>query len=161
MEMKRINVKLFDTFFRQILHLYLKMKRINVKLFGRETKNRLLNWIVRNISLIAWYRNFSYYGESYFLPMLWIFAIIVVLFPLLLSTDPLTSAQIFFQATPDNLNEKVSDFIINLNGIYSNLNIGEFAVNSGWLVLLERISGILFIALFVLALRRKFKKGGE
>ena len=128
----------------------MEMKRRNAKLFGIKIKNRILNFIIRNTSLIAWYRNFSYYCENYCLPLLWIFAIIFIFFPFLLSTDPLTSAQIFFQSPPGDLNEKVSDLVI-----------CTFTLSSKWFVLLERILSIVFIALFVLALRRKFKKTNE
>ena len=128
----------------------MEMRRKNVKLFGRETKNRILNLIFRNISLTAWYRNFSYYGESYFLPLLWIFAVIIG-FGYLFSNDFLASAQIFFWINPPAESLNVRNFELGIN----------FIINSGWLVLLERILSVLFIALFVLALRRKFKKGGE
>ncbi|OIQ05155.1 MAG: hypothetical protein AUK59_04980 [Candidatus Altarchaeum sp. CG2_30_32_3053] len=83
------------------------------------------------------------------LPLVWIF-ITVVTFSFLLSTDILTSTQISLQFLPADLNGKIHD-----------LSILTFTINSGWFVLFERIFGILFIALFVLALRRKFKKGGE
>jgi len=144
----------------------MEMKRKNAKLHGIKIGkegiiNIILRFLIRNFSLTAFYRYFSYYGETYLLPLFWILAIIFIFFPVLLSTDPLTSAQIVFQSTPDKLNEKVSDLVINLDGIYSSLKIGTITINSGWLVLIERIAGILFIALFVLALRRKFKKGGE
>ncbi|PKP38374.1 MAG: hypothetical protein CVT98_05135 [Bacteroidetes bacterium HGW-Bacteroidetes-15] len=56
----------------------MEMRRKSVKLVGREIKNKILNLIFRNISLIAWYRNFSYYGENYFLPVVWMFLITLV-----------------------------------------------------------------------------------
>ncbi len=116
----------------------------------RKGNVKIFNLIARNFSLTTVYKYFSYYGESYLLPLVWIF-FAIVFFSFLLSTDFLTSTQIFLQFPPADLNEKIKDFSISIN----------FRINSGWFVLFERIFGILFIALFVLALRRKFKKVPE
>ncbi|ODS41291.1 hypothetical protein BEH94_08600 [Candidatus Altiarchaeales archaeon WOR_SM1_SCG] len=131
----------------------MEMRRKNVKLFGREIKNRILNLISRNISLIAWYRNFSYYGENYFLPVVWMFAI--------------TLGFAFYYYSPADFFTGFDIHGINASNFLESWKTSIMILfqmppeQMTFSIFIERILGVLFVALFVLALRRKFKKGGE
>jgi len=131
----------------------MEMRRKNVKLFGREIKNRILNLISRNISLIAWYRNFSYYGENYFLPVVWMFAV--------------TLGFAFYYYSPADFFTGFDIHGINASNFLESWKTSIMILfqmppeQMTFSIFIERILGVLFVALFVLALRRKFKKGGE
>ncbi|ODS35326.1 MAG: hypothetical protein A7316_04060 [Candidatus Altiarchaeales archaeon WOR_SM1_86-2] len=122
-----------------------------------EMEMRRKNARVKNkieYALIIFYNLASHYGESYLRPLYWMFGI-TFLFALgyaeFNSLNPFNfelgdifrflgyfgiSMSVFFQMPPEYLPY-------------------TFAIT------LERLLGALFVALFVLALRRKFKKGGE
>ncbi len=121
----------------------MEIKRKNCKF-----KNRILKFITQNLSFIALYKYFSLYGENYYLPIIWIFLTILLFGYLfshlfkLQSLDPYAlSALTFFQMIPSSVMKKLA----------SNMTLSV-------VFLIERLLGILFTALFVLALRRRFKK---
>ena len=108
--------------------------------------------------LISLYKHFSNYGENYLRPLPWMLGISILfafiylfIYAQIVSWNPLNfefadiswfweyfemSILIFIQMPPKDLD----------------MNL---------LIAFERILGVLFIALFVLSIRRKFKKGGE
>ena len=126
----------------------MEMRRRNAKLFGRRVKNKILRFFIQNFSLTAFYKYFSLYGENYWLPLVWIF-LTIILFGYVLSLMGIpnpwgASAFTFFQMPPKYVE-----------------TLFEFSFWLSMAVLLERLAGVLFTALFVLALRRKFKKTEE
>ena len=126
----------------------MEMRRRNAKLFGRRVKNKILRFFIQNFSLTAFYKYFSLYGENYWLPLVWIF-LTIILFGYVLSLMGIpnpwgASAFTFFQMPPKYVE-----------------TLFEFSFWLSMAVLLERLAGVLFTVLFVLALRRKFKKTEE
>ncbi|WP_290901345.1 hypothetical protein, partial [Ferroglobus sp.] len=123
----------------------MEMKRKNTKFKGRVIKNRFARFILQNFSLTAFYKYFSLYGENYWLPLVWVFSTIVFfgyLFNSMEIQNPWAASILtFFQMPPKYM---------------------EIFLNSDfWLplaILSERLAGILFTTLFVLSIRRKFKK---
>ena len=122
----------------------MEMKRLNAVFRKKPIKNRLLRFLIQNFSLTAFYKYFSYYGECYWLPLLWISLIIIGFSAFYYNHYNLTwnqaienSFSTFFQMPPSN----------------TKIPILAIAV--------ERLLGLIFTALFILALRRKFKKTEE
>ena len=122
----------------------MEMKRLNAVFRKKPVKNRLLRFLIQNFSLTAFYKYLSYYGECYWLPLLWMLSIILGFSGLYYYRYDLTwyqaienSFSTFFQMPPSN--SKISLLAIAF----------------------ERLLGLIFTALFILALRRKFKKTEE
>jgi hypothetical protein len=122
----------------------MEMKRLNAVFRKKLVKNRLLRFLIQNFSLTAFYKYLSYYGECYWLPLLWISLIILgfsEFYYYLYGLCPLqafeNSFSTFFQMPP------------------SKPKIPLLAIA------VERLLGLIFTALFILALRRKFKKTEE
>ncbi len=131
----------------------IEMRRKNTK----PTKNYIEYMVIKNYigyMVITLYNLFSRYGESYKRPIVWMF-VVILLFALLympiVSWNP-------FDFKPDDIFlfwkylEKSILIFIQMPPLYVKIDL---------LVAAERILGLFFTALFVLALRRKFKKGGE
>ncbi len=142
----------------------MEIRRKNPKLFKGEASKKVLvvfrglikknpkNFLMKNFSLTAFYKYFCNYGESYWRALLLIF---VIIFLSALAWNSFSidiahidkfiekvkiSALIFFQMVPPE--DVIKDYDIFFVGV-------------------ERILGIVFITLFVLAVRRKFKKWME
>jgi hypothetical protein len=122
----------------------MEMKRLNAVFRKKSVKNGLLRDIIQNFSLTAFYKYFSLYGECYWLPLLWmLFAIFGFSFcyyyryGLCPSQAFENSFTTFFQMPPSN--SKIPS----------------------WLIAIERLIGGVVTFLFILALRRKFKKTEE
>jgi len=122
----------------------MEMKRLNAVFRKKPIKNRLGRWLIQNLSLTAFYRYLSYYGECYWLPLLWIFLFVLgfsigysYYYGLDLNSALSTSFLTFFQMPPT-----------------------ETKISS-WIMGCERLTGLILTAIFILALRRKFKKTSE
>jgi len=122
----------------------MEMKRLNAVFRKKPVENRLLRFLIQNFSLTAFYKYLSYYGECYWLPLLWMFLIILGFsgfyqhyYGLNWHQALENSFSAFFQMLPQTT--KVPYLAI----------------------VLERLLGLIFMALFILALRRKFKKTEE
>ncbi len=123
----------------------MEMKRRDVKFREKRIKNRLARFILQNFSLTAFYKYFSLYGENYWLSLIWILLTIIFFgykFSLMRIQNPWAASMLtFFQMPPKYIDVQLeSNFWLSLA------------------ILFERLAGILFTALFVLALRRKFRK---
>ncbi len=120
----------------------MEMSRKNVK-----TEEPFSRFLFENFSLIAFYRYFSLYGENYWLPLMWMFLIIIPIFSFAFfyfySLDFVSSIETsilsFFQFPPSENKIQIPQLIL----------------------LLERLFGLTFVGLFILALRRRFKKAGD
>jgi len=123
----------------------MEMKRKNAKFRGKPVKNRFFRFILQNFSLTAFYKYFSLYGENYWLPLIWVLSTIVFfgyVFKLIGIHNPWVASMLtFFQMPPKYIEAQLE----------SNLLLSTVVIS-------ERLAGVLFMALFVLALRRKFKK---
>ncbi|PKP59712.1 hypothetical protein CVT91_06295 [Candidatus Atribacteria bacterium HGW-Atribacteria-1] len=134
----------------------MEMRRNKGKFFGQEIKNKILKFLVKKFSPIAFYKYFSHYGENYWLALGWIIGIIIFWGLVWNSFDINNlnalidkikiSVAIFFQMPPLQTNPPLQTSTPSYDPFY---------------VVVERILGIIFSALFVIAIRRKFKKWVE
>ena len=121
----------------------MEMKRLSATFRGNEVKNKIVKFLFQNFSLTSFYKYFSLYGENYWLSLIWILMTILIFsavyhycygFEQLQAIE--ASIATFLQYPPNQQNIKLPIL----------------------LTLSERLAGITFIALFVLALRRRFKR---
>ena len=132
----------------------------------------------RICSIRSLYRISSRYGESYKIPLLWIVFIILLLFPLLInfngiqygnSTNEGSSIDYTWSWNPKELLLIKSDYWCDhWNAFRANVGLVSFNKRmmkdylpteaSRFIVNVETILVIIFVTLFLLALRRKFKR---
>jgi len=120
----------------------MEVKRKNVK-----TKNRVFRWLRMNVfSVLAWYKYFSRYGESYRRVMIWI-----VLTPLIAAF--LTSLTTISPSKLDQFNSVfqncLQDYVFAFFQLKTD-NLPQLGI---------RILSLLLIGQLYVALRRKFQRG--
>ena len=107
----------------------------------------------KNFNLMNLYRIISLYGENYWLPLFWIFILIFV-FSLVYAT-----------LTGISMSNMFSMFQISFLTFFqmppTKMEVSQMQKIPLWIVGLERLTGAVITALFILALRRKFKKTEE
>ena len=120
----------------------MEMRRKNAKF-----KNKYLDY-----SLISLYKIFSHYGENVVLPFLWMIPITFVFALYYTNFNSIAPVDFVFADVFKFLENWAKSIMILFQMPPEQMTFSIF---------IERILGVLFVALCVLALRRKFKKGGE
>lgn len=112
---------------------------VNINIKNEKIRNVVL-WLKRNVSFLNLYKYLSLYGESYVLPMIWAFAVII--------SYPMLMYWLFNVSLPQS-----DDFL------YTYLRKSAasfFQMQSTYIG--ERIIGFLILGLFFIALKRKFER---
>ncbi len=153
----------------------MEMKRLHSR-----WRSKLLRWQGHHFSLAAWYRRFSAYGESYWKPLLWLLFFVLVLFPFVypalgLEFNPPSGPASGWLGYNDwatfsrtHPTEHPSGFWgMILHSLMTSLSVGGFqrelryAPSYPWgrmLALLEPLLTTTLGGLFLLAIRRQFKR---
>lgn len=125
----------------------MEMHRLDVNTNIRNEKIRnIVLWFKRNFSLLGLYKHLSLYGESYFLPIIWIF-IIVISYPMMINL----LYHWIFNAPLINY----TDDFINIYPIRESV-ASFFQMDNTYIG--ERIIGFLMLGLLFIALKRQFER---
>jgi len=143
---------------------------MEMKRLSSPRRNKLLRWLHRNLGLVAWYKYASEYGENYVLPALWLLVVLLafaMIYPLA-GLDPVRSVG---QATALHSERRTSQ--VGLVEAYSGPNVMttvgvaffqrdlEYRPAYPWgraLSWLQLLLTYTLVALFLLALRRQFRR---
>ena len=138
---------------------------------------RLRQWLHRNLSLVAWYRRASNYGNSYLKPALWLLVLIFIVFPALLPlprvglkrqgathTETYASVWDLQKSYEENLLPEVrvvgKSMITSVDAATFQRS-AEYAPAYPWgrvLAIFETLLTSSLFALFLLAIRRQFRR---
>jgi hypothetical protein len=168
---KRKNYALIGKLYRQLKHNYEEQRdpitagdfhfgEMHMRRLGKPPKNRFLCFLKRNLSFLALYRWISGYGEDYALALVWIVIWIVAfalafayLPPCALQTDSTSAASQPVRGFWPSLLYSVMCFF--LRGDRSLHPVGLWGQTAS---VAENVVGPPLIALFALALNRRFKR---
>ena len=161
---------LIGKLYRQLKHNYEEQRdpiaagdfhfgEMHMRRLSNPPRNRAVRFLKRNLSFLALYRWVSGYGEDYLLPLVWIVGVILVfagltyLPPFALQTDPSSAATQPVQGFLPRLLYSVMCFLLR-----GDKPIQPAYLAGHYLAVAEGIMGPPLIALFVLALNRRFKR---
>ena len=164
------NYALIGKLYRQLKHNYEEQRdpitagdfhfgEMHMRRLSNPPKNWFLRFLKRNISLLALYRWISGYGEDYILPLVWI-AGVVLLFTGIFALVGLQVPAV----APSNVSQPVHGFWPHLLYSIGSLLLRPWAqyepptLLGRYLTAAEGIMGPPLIAMFVLALNRRFKR---
>jgi hypothetical protein len=143
---------------------------MEMKRLSSPRRNKALRWLHRNLGLVAWYKYASEYGENYVVPAVWLMVVLLGL-ALLYPLAGLTQARSVPQATAADSERGMSQ--VGLVEAYSGPNmmttVGvaffqrdlEYRPAYPWgraLSWLQLLLTYTLVALFLLALRRQFRR---
>ncbi len=119
----------------------MEMRRFDVNTNIRNEKiKKVVLWFKRNFSLLGLYKHLSLYGESYKLPIIWAF-IVIISYPMLMHW--------LFNASLPQSNDFLYTYLRTSAASFfqmDNMYIGE------------RIIGVLIVGLLFIALKRKYER---
>ncbi len=129
---------------------------MHVRRLSRPLRNRFWRFWKRNWSFLALYRWISGYGEDYVLALLWI-AVVVVLFAFVFAFAPSFALEPskpgFVHQFARGLLHSVMCLLLRSSRPFHPMHLA-----GQWLSVIEGIIGAPLIAMFVLALNRRFKR---
>ncbi len=147
----------------------MEMRRLQIA----KDNNKIWRWMRQNfLSVMAWYRMVSLYGERYIRPLYWL-AGVILLFPFFylqtgfdyfekaLSTNPISIKHTFtfdFNHLSEFFSDYFKGFMVSLHAIAFQKEGKLFELSSCGIVvyILQSVLSATIITLFLLALRRKF-----
>jgi uncharacterized protein YjbI with pentapeptide repeats len=133
-------------------------------------RNKFLRWLQRNLGLIAWYRYASEYGEDYVLPALWLLVLLLafaLVYPLVGLTPGATVAHTAATSLEQGTGQVGLAEAYSGPGITTTVGVAFFQRDLAyvpsypWGRLLSWLQLLLtytLVALFLLALRRQFRR---
>ncbi len=154
-------------------HGKMEMKRLETKI-----RSQKLRWLKRNLGLVAWYKYASEYGESYVRPALWLLGMVFalgLLYPLLgLRYNGTRGTAVplvlrYGSSCPDQSTDRTCIGPARLagNGLMASLQTATFQKDFTYepaypwgklLALIELLLVSTLVGLFLLAVRRQFKR---